>query len=401
MIRKERVTGIVLSDTTLRDGEQTFGIVFTNDEKLRLARKLDRLGIKELEAGFPSQAGYEAQYLEELIRMRKSGRLRCRILGWHRPIVQEIEHSAKKGMDGCCASVPSSDFMIENVLQKDRAFVLDAMSKSMKFGKGAGMYMVADFQDAFNADPSFRMDLVGAVQDNGADRVRLCDTVGRMDPDSVRAVLEQIWSKYDIDLEVHAHNDLGMAVANCVVGANTFLKWRAEGKISADRQLYVSTAVNGIGERAGNTPLEVVAAALELTLNVDTGLDMFQMWDVCSYARTATDRPIAVNHPVIGDNNWCHSSGIHVDGVLKALNTYELISPEYIGRDSSARKIGVSKHSGRVALKRTAQRLGFDLSEDVLQELLPKVAAMTVEANRYLSDQELQDIFEKHTRGGA
>jgi len=184
-----------------------------------------------------------------------------------------------------------------------------------------------------------------------------------------------------------------MAVANAIIGAQTYQEFRLSSKVAPDRKYFVSTAVNGIGERAGNCALEVVAAALELTLNIDTGIDMKQMNRLCRYVEMATGRPIPDNHPVVGDNNWCHSSGIHVDGVLKALNTYELISPEYVGRDASARRIGVSKHSGRVALKVNAERLGFNLSEEQLDELLPNVAARTVEANRYLTDIELGELF--------
>jgi homocitrate synthase NifV len=395
-MKSARSQGVVVSDTTLRDGEQTYGIVFTNDAKLRIARLLDRLGLQEIEAGFPSASGYEASYLDALVAAKKAGEIRCRLLGWHRPIPSEIEWSARRGMDGCCASVPSSDFMIDNVLQKDRAFVLDSMFAAIQRGKQLGLYVVADFQDAFNADPGFRMELIGRVLEAGADRVRLCDTVGRTNPEGVRKVLETTWATFDVDLEVHAHNDLSMAVANCIVGAATYLQWKQAGKISADRKIFFSTAVNGIGERAGNTALEALVAALELTLDVDTGLDLSKLWDVCSYVETASRRPIPVNQPVVGSNNWCHSSGIHVDGVLKALKTYELISPEMVGRDASARRIGISKHSGRAALNNTALRLGFTFSEDELKDLMPKLAEMTVEANRSLSDQELRDVFQRY-----
>ena len=394
-----RETGVVLSDTTLRDGEQTYGIVFTNAEKLRIAGLLDRIGVREIEAGFPSAAGWEAKYLEELVARRRAGRLSCRILGWHRPIVAEIETSHQRGMDGCCASVPSSDFMIDKVLGKDREFVIRSMIKAMQAGKACGMYMVADLQDAFNADPGFRMELIAAVREAGADRVRLCDTVGRTQPDMVRAILETIWKEHDIDLEIHAHNDLGMAVANCIVGVRTFLDLKKQGTVSSQRKCYLSTTVNGIGERAGNTPLEVVAAALDLTLNVETGLDMARMYALCKYVETASDRPIAVNHPVVGDNIWRHSSGIHVDGVLKSSRSYELIQPEYVGRDESVRTLGVSKHSGRVALRTTAERLGFRLSEDQVAELLPRLSDLTVEAGRCLTDLEISDIIESHIGG--
>lgn len=389
-----RETGVILSDTTLRDGEQTFGIVFTNDEKLRIARLLDRIGVQEIEAGFPAAGGYEEKYLDALSRLRREGQLSCRILGWHRPILAEIETSFQRGMDGCCASVPTSDFMIEQVLRKDRAFVLESMAKAMALGKSMGLYMVADFQDAFNADACFRMDLIAAVIEAGADRVRLCDTVGRSDPDTVRSILEAIWRRFDIDLEIHAHNDLGMAVGNCVVGVRSFLEMRRTGVISPERKCFISTAVNGIGERAGNTPFEVVAAALELTLDVDTGLDRCQLYSLCKYVETATGRPIEINHPVVGDNIWRHSSGIHVDGVLKNVQSYELIQPEFVGRDQSARQLGVSKHSGRVALKTTAERLGYQLTDEQINCLLPRLADMTVEANRYLTDPELTDVIQ-------
>ncbi|MBU1699366.1 MAG: homoaconitate hydratase [Candidatus Eisenbacteria bacterium] len=389
----EKATGVILSDTTLRDGEQTYGIVFTNEQKLQIASLLNQAGVTEIEAGFPASGGYEGEYLDELVSRRRDGLLACRILGWHRPIPAEIDWSRKRGMDGCCASIPSSEFMIANVLRKDRSFVLKAMTDAMRHGKSLDLYMVADFQDAFSADPVFRMELIAAVREAGADRIRLCDTVGRTDPISVQRILQEVWEQEDIDIEVHAHNDLGMAAANAVVGARTYLDLKESGKISGARKYFVSTAVNGIGERAGNAALEVVTAAMELTLNVDTGIDMTRFHELCHYVQVAADRPLPVNHPVVGDNNWRHSSGIHVDGVLKALNTYELISPELVGRDASARTIGVSKHSGRVALKTNANRLGFEMTEKQLEELLPMIAARTVEAGRYLTDEELSIII--------
>jgi isopropylmalate/homocitrate/citramalate synthase len=121
---------------------------------------------------------------------------------------------------------------------------------------------------------------------------------------------------------------------------------------------------------------------------------MSKLYSLCKYVETATGRPIAVNHPVVGDNIWRHSSGIHVDGVLKDVQSYELIQPEYVGRDQSARHLGVSKHSGRVALKNAAERLGFRLSDEQLNSLLPVLADKTVEANRYLTDTELADVIQ-------
>ena len=223
--------GIFLSDTTLRDGEQSFGIVFNDEERVRIALALNDAGIREIEAGFPAVSPERTGYLDELVRLRRSGRITSRLIGWHRPVSDEVAHSAARGLDGCAISVPSSAGLIRDVLGKDEAWVIDQMRASVGRAKDCNLYVVADYQDAFAADEGFLIALSTAMRDAGADRIRLCDTVGRATPEQVTKRLGSLMGQFldqgpqtvahlraavrdgqPLELRVHAHSARGAAL---------------------------------------------------------------------------------------------------------------------------------------------------------------------------------------------
>lgn len=380
---------IVISDTTLRDGEQTFGIVFSNDEKLEIAKQLDRMGIQELEAGFPFQDGSERAYLEKLIDLKVNGSLKARIIGWNRPIIKELSHSVSLGIDGCSSSTPIAPHAIESILGSSPDKILKAQQNALSFIKDNGLYAISDFQDAFNAERSFLFEMIFMSQEMGADRIRLCDTVGRSDPFMIFNVITKILIETDIDIELHAHNDLGMAVANCIAAVRAFEAWYRVRKEKPNRKLYLTTTVNGIGERAGNTDLATLIGALKVGLQIDIPVRETMLTDICDYVARISQRPIPVNAPVVGTNIWSHSSGIHVDGVLKNPDNYELIKPEFVGKTASARRLGINKHSGKRAVQHKFQELGWSLTNEEAIKLLPSIRERTIRSKRMLFDREL------------
>jgi homocitrate synthase NifV len=221
---------IKISDTTLRDGEQTYGIVFSNLEKLNIAKMLCEAGVPELEVGFPSQAGFEKEYITTLVSTKKHYKWDTRLIGWHRPIVSELEASKEIGLDGACSSTPITKHMVKNVLGSTYNQVLKNQHNAIKFLKEDELYAVSDFQDAFNAEHSFLFEIIQMSQEARADRVRLCDTVGKTTPQTISNLIGEVLEKFDVDIEIHAHNDLGLAVANCIAAISTFLDWKKNNK---------------------------------------------------------------------------------------------------------------------------------------------------------------------------
>lgn len=379
---------VFLSDTTLRDGEQSFGIVFNDKERVRLAIALSNAGVTEIEAGFPSLPHSRTGYLDTLVRLRASGALNSRLLGWHRPVPAEVVHSADRGLDGCAISVPSSGNLIRDVLGRTEDWVIDQMCASVDIAKRRGLYVVADFQDAFAAQEDFLTNLSRAMRDAGADRIRLCDTVGRSTPVKVVSTMQSLIEQVEIDLELHAHNDLGLAVANALAAVEL---WKTTG---TSRNLYIACTVNGLGERTGNTPLEVIAAAAAETSGL-TLMDLTQLAPLCELVADMVNRPIPVNAPVVGLNNWRHASGLHVDGLSKSASSYELINPTDVGYSEDIRVLTCGQYGGRAALRTYLAQLKLNVADCDQERLLDMLALEIVARKRYLTVQETEQLCEQ------
>ena len=376
---------IFLSDTTLRDGEQSFGVVFNDKERVQIALALDEAGVREIEAGFPALPRERTAYLDELVRLRDAGRITSRLIGWHRPVSDEVVHSASRGLDGCAVSVPTSAGLIRDVLGKDEAWVIDQMRAAVGRAKDRNLYVVADFQDAFAADEAFLVALSIAMRDVGADRIRLCDTVGRATPDQVCNRMDRLMDSVETDLELHAHNDLGLAVANALAAVDL-----VQGK-GDRRALYIACTVNGLGERTGNTPLEVIALVLAKTRGLRL-IDLTRLADLCQAVARMTDRPVPVNAPVVGINNWRHASGLHVDGVSKSTSSYELLDPAEVGYSESIRELTCGQYGGRAALRALLAQHAIVVDEGNEQALLELLSTEIVSRKRYLTGPEVQEL---------
>lgn len=377
-----------LSDTTLRDGEQSFGIVFNDEERVRIALALNDAGVREIEAGFPAVSRDRTGYLDTLVGLRDRGRISARLIGWHRPVPDEVAYSAARGLDGCAISVPSSAGLIRDVLGKSEAWVIDQMRASVGHAKDRNLYVVADYQDAFAADEDFLIELSAAMCDAGADRIRLCDTVGRATPDQVTARLGRLMDAVGIDLELHAHNDLGLAVANALAAVD-LVQSRDE-----HRAFYIACTVNGLGERSGNTALEVIAMALAKTRGLQV-IELTRLADLCQMVAEMTGRPVPVNAPVVGVNNWRHASGLHVDGVSKSTSSYELLQPPDVGYPQSIRQLTCGQYGGRVALRGLLAQHSLSIDEGSEQVLLERLSAEIVARKRYLSGPEVEQLCKR------
>ena len=221
---------IYIVDTTLRDGEQTAGVVFANEEKLIIADMLSELGVDQLEVGIPTMGGDEKEAIKQIVK-RNNGRKS--IMAWNRAVISDIEESIDCGVDAVAISVSVSDIHIKHKLKTSREWVLESMIKSVGFAKKNGLYVSVNGEDASRADNEFLIEFIDEAKKAGADRFRYCDTVGIMEPFSIRKNIEELYQRTGFDIEMHTHNDFGMATANAIagiLGGASHVGWRKSRK---------------------------------------------------------------------------------------------------------------------------------------------------------------------------
>ncbi|MFA5808989.1 MAG: homocitrate synthase [Thermoleophilia bacterium] len=367
---------IKIDDTTLRDGEQTAGVVFANQEKVRIARLLDEVGVHQIEVGIPAMGGDEKKTIKHIAGLG----LNASILAWNRAVISDIQHSLDCGVNAVAISMSASDIHIEHKLKKSRAWVLDSIKTAVDFAKANNVYVSVNAEDASRADLDFLVRFAKAAQEQGADRIRFCDTVGILDPFDTYNVIAFLHKNVDIDVEMHTHNDFGMATANALAGI----------KAGAT---YVNTTVNGLGERAGNAALEEVVMALKYISKVNLGLHTERFRELSEYVAGASARNIPVWKPIVGANVFAHESGIHADGVIKNPLNYEVFSPEEVGLE---RQLVIGKHSGSKSIKAKFKEFLIELNDEDSQEILRLARKLAVELKRGLFEKELMYIYKDY-----
>lgn len=364
---------VFIDDTTLRDGEQTAGVVFSNHEKLTIARMLDEIGVDQIEAGIPAMGGDEKEVIKAIVDLG----LRASVLAWNRAVIDDIKHSLDTGVKAVAISIAVSDIHIKHKLKQSRQWVLDSIKKSVEFAKSKDLYVSVNGEDASRADIEFLIQVARTAKEAGADRFRFCDTIGLMEPFKTYEIIKTLREETGIDIEMHTHNDLGMATANALAGIKAGATW-------------VNTTVMGLGERAGNAPLEEVVMALKLTMGINLPIKTNMFREIAEYVASASSRTVPAWKAVIGANVFAHESGIHADGVIKDPKTYEAFSPEEVGLE---RQILIGKHSGTAALVNKFKEYGIELSREEAARLLPHVRRVAIELKRALFDKELVQLY--------
>ena len=362
---------ITIYDTTLRDGEQTPGVCLRTPEKVKIARLLDKLRIHQIEAGFPVVSHEEERSIKAIVKED----LDAKILVLSRTKKEDIDTAIDCDVDGIITFMGTSDLHLKHKLNMSKEEILNICLNSIEHAKDHGLFVAFSAEDATRTDLDFLKKLYKRAEDYGADRVHIADTVGAISPQGMSYLVSELKKDLKIDIALHCHNDFGMALSNSIAGllagANA-----------------VSTTVNGIGERAGNTSLEELVMTLKLIYGIDLGFNIKYFYRLSKLVEELTNMKIPDNKPIVGRNVFRHESGIHVDAVLEEPLTYEPFLPELIGHQ---RRIVLGKHSGCRAVKAKLTECGIDVSRDELCKIVERVKIQR-EKGKYINDKLFNEI---------
>lgn len=364
---------VFFCDSTLRDGEQAPGVAFRREEKMAMARLLDEAGVDEIEVGVPAMGEREQQDVAEIFSMP----LRAVPVAWNRTRREDIAASVRCGAVRVHVALPVSDIMIRKKLHSSRREVLSRLLDVVDYARECGMQVSVGFEDASRADPSFLGRVAESLEPFQVVRFRVADTVGTLTPWATQRLIARLKEFTAVPLEFHGHNDLGLAVANTLAALEAGAEW-------------ASTTVLGLGERAGNAALEAVAVGARLLLGREVGIRLSLLSRLAEQVSIASGLAIPDQAPVVGSRVFTHESGIHVDGVLKAPETYEPFPPEWVGR---SRRIVFGRHSGRNGLRKVLEAGGFSPSSEELDALIERVRELAVSHKEFLTEEIICRLY--------
>ncbi|SLK07550.1 homocitrate synthase NifV [Enterobacter sp. NFR05] len=369
------MASVLINDTTLRDGEQSPGVAFRASEKVAIAEALFAAGVTALEVGTPAM-GDEERTRIQLVRRHLPDAI---LMSWCRMNAGDIRQSADLGMDWVDISIPASDKLRQYKLREPLAVLLDRLESFIGMARTLGLAVCVGCEDASRADDDTLRQIASVAQRAGALRLRFADTLGLLDPFATDASIRSLRSYWNGDIEMHAHNDLGLATANTLAAIRA-------GATS------VNTTVLGLGERAGNAALETVALGVHRCLALESGVDFSQLPALCQKVAEAAQRPIDAQQPLVGEQVFTHESGVHVAALLQDRESYQAIDPALMGREY---RLVLGKHSGRQAVDGVFARMGYPLNALQIDVLLPAIRRFAESWKRTPKDYELIAIYDE------
>ena len=346
--------GMRIWEETLRDGEQTPGVAYTPEEKLRIARLMDEIRVPIMDVGIPVVSKEEARG----VRAIANDGLDATVMAAARTVRKDVEACIDCGVDEIALFTAGSDLHIKHKLSMTREQVKDVAVEETEYAVAHGVEVSFVTEDTFRADLDFVVELYNACTEAGAHRAVICDTVGVMTPPGIRwffnALKPRLRTK---ELSFHGHNDFGLAVANSLAAVEEGVQ-------------VPHTCVNGLGERAGNASFEELVLALEALYGYDTRIDVSRIYELSQLVEELSGIPVGVAKPLVGPNAFAHESGIHAHGVIKHTATYEPIQPERIGRH---RTFVFGKHTGSVAVAEKLRSRSVDATPEQVAELVRRI----------------------------
>lgn len=392
---------IYIIDVTNRDGVQTSRLGLAKLEKTMLNFYLDEMGIFQSEFGFPNTR-HETNYLNANLDLAEIGAFkRIRLGGWLRALKADVEDAYQRvpKLKHLNLSISTSRQMIEGKFRGKYTWpdIIALMCEAVDAARDHGAETIGvNAEDSSRTELERLIEFAEAAKEHGADRIRYCDTLGYDDPFTIYERVKKLAEAVGIPIELHCHNDLGMAVACSVAGA--------KGAIDAGVDAYITTTVNGMGERAGNADLVSTilaikkASGFEKKYHLDEHINLSVAWKICKYASLSFRVPIPVNQPAVGDNAFAHESGIHADGVLKDYRNYELYDYTEVGRGhieviETGRLITTGEYSGIGGFMNVAGRYMLKFhDEEEARKILELVRYANVHTQKPVTEDEMRFI---------
>ncbi|MDI6723842.1 MAG: 2-isopropylmalate synthase [Methanobacterium sp.] len=360
-------------DTTLRDGEQTPGVAITVDEKIRIAKRLDELGVNVIEAGFPAASSGEKEAAREILKLG----LDAQLCGLARVLKEDLDAAIDSGVDYIHTFVGTSPLHRKYKLKMSKEDILVKAVDAVEYIKDHGIIAEFSAEDATRTEFDYLKEIYKSVEDAGADYINVPDTVGVMVPTSMKWLISHLNEYLSIPISVHCHDDFGLAVANSLIS------------IEAGAS-QVHATINGLGERAGNASLEEVVMSLITEYGIEMNIKTERLVNLSEFVARITGIKMPPNKAIVGENAFAHEAGIHVHGVLAKAETYEPITPEMVGH---TRRIVLGKHTGAKAIKSKLDEYGIDLTKDQFEKVFDQVKSLG-DKGKCVTDADLKALAE-------
>jgi 2-isopropylmalate synthase len=358
-------------DSTLREGEQTPGVLFNKNQRVEIAKLLSDAHVAMIEAGHPLVSSDIYSAIKEIMQLKESGIIKSEIIAHSRALNSDIDSAAGLNVDRIAIFYGVSDIHLDYKTHKSRTQALDIIYDSISYAASTGIPVRFTAEDASRTDINFLRSVINTAVEAGADRVSIADTLGILTPEKTRYIFNNINDIKNVKFDFHGHNDMGMALANSLAAVESGAS-------------IVHATVNGLGERVGITPLQQIGILLNYHLGINA-VDLKLLKPLSELVEKYSKIIMPPNYPITGNNAFTHKSGVHVSGIINNARTYEFMDPSELGMQHG---FTIDKYSGRHALREKLAGMGLDLDENRISDILEKIK----NSNMAYSEEQLKEM---------